>query len=264
MRDRTDGPLLVRHDETTAVITLNRPAQRNALNEDVLRLLRDVIAEAEHDTTVRAIVLTGAGDKAFCAGADVRHMQSMDVDRAREWSLLGHATLQAIEDLPKPVIAAINGIAVGGGCELTLACDFRFAVEAAQLGQPEIKLGMIPGWGGTQRLPRLVGPAVARNLVLTGRLVSAGAAQRLGLVDAVAADSAAVMETALTFARQFATLPPLAVGFAKHAIDRGADLSLREGILLEVEQFGRAFATEDRVEGLAAFVEKREARFNGR
>jgi enoyl-CoA hydratase len=191
-------------------------------------------------------------------------MQSMTPVQAREWSLLGQDVFGRLAQLPKPVIAAINGIAVGGGCELALACDFRFADEAAQLGQPEIKLGLIPGWGATQRLPRLVGHAVAKNLILTGRLVSAGAAHRLGLIDAVAMPPSTAMEIAMTFAKQFATLPPLAVAFAKRAVDRGTEPPMAEGLRLEAEQFGRAFATHDHAEGLAAFLEKRTASFVGR
>ncbi len=258
-----DGPLRVRQEDTTAVITLNRPEQRNALNEDVLRLLRDLVRRVAADETVRAVVITGSGDRAFCAGADIRQMQSMTVERGREWALLGHDVFQKIEDLPKPVIAAINGVAVGGGCELALACDFRFMVDGAQIGQPEIKLGMIPGWGGTQRLPRIVGTALAKDLVLTGRLMASDEAHRVGLVNGVAPPGG-VLEQALVYATQFASLPPLAVGFAKRAIDGGIDLPLRDGNRLEVEQFGRAFATADKAEGLAAFLEKRPARFEGR
>lgn len=264
MITRTDGALLVRQEHTTAVLTINRPKQRNALDDGLLVALRDACAEARDDDGVRAIVITGTGDRAFCAGADIRHMQSMTPDQAREWSLLGQDVLKRVAQTPKPVIAAINGVAVGGGCELALACDFRFAVEGAQLGQPEIKLGLIPGWGATQRLPRLVGHAAAKNLTLTGRLVSAGAAQRLGLIDAVATPPTTAIETAMTFANQFADLPPLAVAFAKHAIDAGADVSMRDGLLLEAEQFGRVFATHDHAEGLAAFLEKRSALFRGR
>jgi enoyl-CoA hydratase len=264
MRERTDGPLLVRLDDATAVLTINRPEQRNALDEALLRLLREVVDELAGDAGVRAVVLTGAGDRAFCAGADIRHMQTMDEHRAREWGHWGHATFGALEALPMPVIAAINGVAVGGGCELALACDFRFATKSAQIGQPEIKLGLIPGWGGTQRLPRVVGQALAKDLVLTGRLMPADEALRVGLVGGVAPDAAATLELAMVYARQFAALPPLAVGYAKRAIDGGTDLPLRDGCALEVESFGRTFATADRSEGLAAFIEKRPARFTGR
>ena len=264
MQERTDGPLLVRLDETTAVLTLNRPEQRNALNPELFAALREAVAEAKDEPTVRAVVVTGSGERAFCAGADIRAMQSMGVDAAREWSLLGHTVFQAMEDLPKPVIAAINGVAVGGGCELALACDFRFMAEAAQVGQPEIKLGLMPGWGGTQRLPRIVGQALAKDLVLTGRLMGAEEALRVGLANGVAENGGSVLDVALVYARQFGALPPLAVGAAKRAIDRGADLSLRDANTLEAEQFSRLFGTQDATEGLAAFLEKRPARFEGR
>ena len=263
MKELLDGPLLVRHEESTVVITLNRPEQRNALNGEVFALLRETLAEACADTAVRALIVTGAGDRAFCAGADIRHMQAMSVDSAREWSLLGHAVFQALEDLPKPSIAAINGVALGGGCELALACDFRFMAETAQIGQPEIKLGLMPGWGGTQRLPRIVGHALAKDLILTGRLMRADEALRVRLVNGVADSGDSVLDIAHVYARQFASLPPLAVAAAKLAIDRGADVSLRDGCVLESEQFGRLFSTRDGAEGLAAFVEKREATFTG-
>src|SRR5688500_15100445 len=217
MQPRTDGPLLVRLEEATAVVTLNRPEQRNALNHELFTLLREVIAEARDDASVRALVLTGADDRSFCAGADIRSMQAMAVDAAREWSLLGHAVFQSLEALPKPVIAAINGVALGGGCELALACDFRFMAETAQLGQPEIKLGLMPGWGGTQRLPRIVGEAVAKDLILTGRLMRPDEALRAGLATGVAESGASVVEIALVYARQFASLPPLAIAAAKRA-----------------------------------------------
>src|SRR5688500_18799094 len=218
MQPRTDGPLLVRLEEATAVVTLNRPEQRNALNHELFTLLREVIAEARDDASVRALVLTGADDRSFCAGADIRAMQQMGTDAAREWSLLGHAVFAALEELPKPVIAAINGVALGGGCELALACDFRFMAETSQLGQPEIKLGLMPGWGGTQRLPRIVGEALAKDLVLTGRLMAAEEARLAGLINGVAESGASVLDVALLYARQFAALPPLAVGAAKRAI----------------------------------------------
>lgn len=258
----TEGPLLVRREASTVVLTLNRPEQRNALNEDVLRRLRDALTSVERDTAVRALVITGAGDRAFCAGADIRQMTEMNIVQGREWSLLGHDVFARIEALPKPVIAAINGTAVGGGCELALACDFRFMAEGAQLGQPEIKLGMIPGWGGTQRLPRIVGAALAKDLVLTGRMMRANEALQVGLAMGVT-PAGGVLEHALVYAKQFAQLPPLAVGFAKQAIEQGAGLSLRDGNLLEVELFARSFETNDRQEGLSAFLEKRPAHFEG-
>jgi enoyl-CoA hydratase len=244
-------------------LTLNRPDQRNALNEEALHTLRRALDGASAAPAVRALVITGAGEKAFCAGADIRTMQAMSVEQGRAWSRLGHEVFRLVEQVPKPVIAAINGIAVGGGCELALACDFRFIAERAQLGQPEIKLGMIPGWGGTQRLPRIVGAALAKDLVLTGRLMTAEEARRVGLVNGIAPDGTA-LQVALVYAQQFATLPPLAVGYAKLAINQGIELALDEANALEVEQFVHSFATEDKAEGLAAFLEKRAAQFQGR
>ncbi len=244
------------------VLTLNRPEARNAFNEELLLALEAAVQEAGADPAVRALIITGTGEKAFCAGADIRQMQGMDPDHGREWALLGHRVFEKVANVPKPVIAAINGVAVGGGCELALACDFRLADEHARLGQPEILLGMIPGWAGTQRLPRLVGIAVAKDLVFTGRLIDVAEAKSIGLVDRIAPNGT-VYQMALKYAATFLDLPPLAVGFAKQAINRGADLSLQEANMLEVEMFARAFGTQDRKEGLAAFLEKRPARFAG-
>ena len=252
MKEHADGPLLVRISGTAAVLTINRPDQRNALNEPLLHLLRDTIADAAADPAVRSVIITGAGDRAFCAGADIRQMQEMGADWGREWTLLGQDVFLKLEALPKPVIAAINGIAVGGGCELALACDFRFMAEDARLGQPEVKLGLIPGWGGTQRLPRIVGASLAKDLIFSGRLMASDEALRVHLVNGTT-PAGHVVQHALTYAAQFDQLPPLAVGFAKQAIDRGFDLHLIDGSLLEVELFTRAFETEDKAEGLGRF-----------
>lgn len=263
MIEIADGPVIVRQHETTAVLTFNRPEQRNALDEAVLLQLRDVTAALRDAASVRAIVITGAGDRAFCAGADISTMQSMSEEAAIEWSRLGHDVFAAIEALPKPVIAAINGVAVGGGCELALACDFRFMAEGAQLGQPEVKLGLIPGWGGTQRLPRIIGAALAKDLILTGRLMGADEARRVGLVNGVAPTDGSVLEQALVYASQFQALPPLAIAFAKRAIDGGINQPLADGSRLETSEFSRCFATQDRAEGIAAFLEKRPPAFTG-
>ncbi|MGH2353650.1 MAG: enoyl-CoA hydratase/isomerase family protein, partial [Chloroflexota bacterium] len=260
---QAQGPLLVHQEGATAVLTLHRPDARNALNDEVLRRLMDAVTAVGGDDTVRALVITGAGDRAFCAGADIRQMQTMTEEDGRRWSMLGHDVFRAIEELPKPSVAAINGVAVGGGCELALACDFRIMSERAQLGQPEIKLGLIPGWGGTQRLPRLAGITLAKEMVLTGRLVGADEALRAHLVHRVT-PAEGVLASATELAAQFATLPPLAVGYAKRAINLGQDVDLPEAIALEVNLFVQAFATEDRAEGLAAFVEKRPPEFKGR
>ena len=263
LAERTDGVLLSRLEGATAVLTLNRPEARNAFNADLLHALQAALAEANADERVRAVVVTGAGDRAFCAGADIRQMQAMSAADGRRWSQLGHGVFKDLEDLPLPTIAAVNGVAAGGGCEVTLACDFRIAAETAQLGQPEIKLGIIPGWGGTQRLPRLIGMAHAKALILTGRMIGAEEAYRIGLVDRVAAEGEA-LAAALEFAAQFAALPPLAVRYAKHAIIVGRDLDLREAHGVEMETFARTFDTEDKAEGLAAFLEKRPPQFRGR
>jgi enoyl-CoA hydratase len=258
-----DGPLLVQQDATTAILTINRPEARNAADASVLRRLIEALAVATADESVRSVVITGAGDRAFCAGADIRHMQTMDQQAARRWALLGHDAFQTIEDCPKPVIAAINGVAAGGGCELALACDYRIAAETAHLGQPEVKLGLIPGWGGTQRLPRLVGLAAAIDLILTGRLVTAADAWKLGMVTAVVPGDQ-VLPHALAYASQFASLPPVAVALAKRSIHLGRDMNLSEAQAVEVDLFAECFGTEDHAEGLAAFVAKRAPQFKGR
>jgi len=263
MNQRDDGPVLVRQQDTTVLLTLNRPAARNALDAETLRLLRLVADEAAGDATVRAVVITGAGDRAFSAGADIKSMSDMSASDARRWTELGHDVFRVLEHLPKPVIAALNGTAVGGGCELALACDLRVMAETAQLGQPEIKLGLIPGWGGTQRLPRLAGAALAKEMILTGRPIGADVALRAGLVNRVVPPDR-VLPEALDLAAQFASLPPLAVAYAKQALNVGRGVDLPEALALEVNLFVHAFATEDRQEGLAAFLERRPPRFEGR
>lgn len=263
MEQLLDGPLLIRREGAAAVLMLNRPEARNALNEDVLRLLLHAAGAAAEDDSVRALVITGAGDRAFCAGADIRGMRTMTEAEARRWTELGHDVFRAVETLNKPVIAAVNGMAVGGGCELALACDLRVMAEGAQLGQPEIKLGLIPGWGGTQRLPRLAGMALAKEMVLTGRPVGAPEALRAGLINRVTpADR--VLPEALQLAAEFDALPPLAVAYAKQAMNVGRDLDLQGALAVEINLFMHAFASEDRAEGLAAFLEKRPPHFRGR
>jgi enoyl-CoA hydratase len=263
VNDVTEGPLLLRREGTTAVLTLNRPEARNALDGGVLGLLSRACASLAADASVLALVVTGAGAQAFCAGADIRHMRLMSANDGRRWAHAGHDTFQQIEDLPKPVIAAINGVVLGGGCELALACDFRIMADSASIGQPEIKLGLIPGWGGTQRLPRLVGLTLAKELVLTGRLLTAAEALHAGLVNQLA-PAAEVLPRALAFAAQFAALPPIAVAAAKRAMHLGRDLPLGEANGVEVEAFAQVFGSSDRDEGIAAFLEKRPPEFRGR
>ncbi|MBI3972774.1 MAG: enoyl-CoA hydratase/isomerase family protein [Chloroflexi bacterium] len=262
MKEVTEGSLLIRREGATAVLTLNRPQALNALNEEVLNLLREALGAAAQDSMLRCLVITGAGERAFCAGADIRQMRTMSVDDGRRWAQLGHDVFQQVEGVRLPAIAAINGLALGGGCELALACDFRVIADEAQIGQPEIRLGLIPGWGGTQRLPRLIGVTRAAEMVLTGRSIGAADAVRFGLANG-AVPRELLLGHALEFAAQFATLPPLAVSYAKRAMHLGRDLPLREANGVEIDLFSQCFGTADKDEGIAAFLEKRAPRFRG-
>jgi enoyl-CoA hydratase len=246
-----------------AVLTVNRPDALNAFDVDTLTELRDQLCHLAEDADVRVIVLTGAGDRAFAAGADIKYMSGLDVERAKEWGALGHEVGNLLETIPKPTIAAVNGFALGGGCELALACDFRIASSTAKLGQPEVNLGIIPGWGGTQRLARTVGLGLAKELVLTGRVVDADEALRIGLVNAVH-DPAELMEKALEVATALAAKAPLALAAAKEAVNRALAGDHGENLEREADYFGELFSSEDAREGMTAFVEKREARFTGR
>jgi enoyl-CoA hydratase/carnithine racemase len=259
----TDTLVQFRLAGTTAILTLNRPEQRNALDEEALHQLRTHIHRIASDRGIRAVVVTGSGDRAFCAGADIRHMGAMDAGAGSAWSRLGQDALAELEDLTKPVIAAVNGVAVGGGCELALACDVRVMAEGARIGLPETHLGIIPGWGGTQRLPRLVGVAHALDLILTGRLVDARDALGMGLVHATAPGAAEAVGWALQYADRFASMAPLAIAHAKRAVRAGIGAFSREAEGVEADLFGRAFATKDAREGLAAFAAKRAPLFRG-
>ena len=246
----------VEREDAVAVVTIDRPDALNALNVETLTELRDRLRELAGDESARVVVLTGAGEKAFVAGADIKYMSGLDPEGAKRWGALGHEAARLLEEMPKPTIAAINGFALGGGCELALGCDLRYAASRAKLGQPEINLGIVPGWGGTQRLARVCGLGVAKELILTGRTVGAEEALRLGLVDAIADP---VLERALETARDLAAKSPVALRVAKRL------LNLSPGALeREAEEFGELFASEDAKEGLAAFAEKRAPNFVGR
>jgi enoyl-CoA hydratase len=251
----------VERDDGVAVVTIDRQDALNALDLETLTALRDRLRDLADDDETRVLILTGAGEKAFVAGADIKYMSGLDVDEAKEWGALGHEAGRLLETMPKPTIAAVNGIALGGGCELALACDIRYASSRAELGQPEINLGIIPGWGGTQRLARVVGIGVAKELLLTGRSVDAEEALRIGLVSGVRDP---VLEAALETARLLAAKSPVALRVLKRLANRSLAGDDDQNLGAEADAFGELFSSEDAKEGLAAFVEKREPRFRGR
>lgn len=244
-----------------AVVTLERPAALNALNTELLGRLDDALAQIEAGD-YRALIVTGAGDRAFCAGADVAELLARPVSEAYQGQRLGQRVFDRLEQLPIPSVAAINGFAVGGGLELALACTFRLAVATARLGLPEIKLGLIPGHGGTQRLPRLIGRARALEMILTGDLVTAGEAERIGLVNRVLEDD--VVAAGLEFGERLARLSLPALRLARAAVLRAGEVSLSEGLEDEARLGADAYALNDSREGMSAFLEKRPARFADR
>jgi enoyl-CoA hydratase len=246
-----------------AYVTVNRPKVLNALNTPTWKDLRTAFEDARDDVTVRGVILTGAGDKAFIAGADISELAHATAVGAERSSRFGQDALDLIENLGKPVIAAVNGFALGGGCETALACTIRIAVETAQFGQPEVKLGLVPGGGGTQRLPRLVGKGRALQLILSGEMISAQEAYRIGLVNEVVR-AADLIRRAEAILKMIASNAPIAVKFALDAANKGMETSQSEGLLLEASYFGLCAATEDKNEGTSAFLEKRAPQFHGR
>jgi enoyl-CoA hydratase len=254
--------LLLERDGAVAILTINRPQILNALNTTALDELRRAVLELKHDASVRAVIITGAGEKAFVAGADIKELAVQRPVQGKEHALRGQHVFDLIENLGKPVIAAINGYALGGGCELALACTLRVAADTARLGQPEINLGIIPGYGGTQRLPRLVGKGVALDLLLTGRQVTAGEALEIGLVNRVV-PAAELMTEARRLADELATKAPIALQYIIEAVNRGLEVSFDKAQFLEASLFGLIASTEDMREGTSAFLEKRKAEFKG-
>jgi len=254
--------VLYEKKDGVAYVTLNRPKVMNALNRKTWEELRAAFEDARDDVTVRGIILTGAGDKAFIAGADISELATVSAVRAEESSRYGQDVLDFVENLGKPVIAAINGFALGGGCETAMACTIRVASETAKFGQPEVKLGLVPGGGGTQRLPRLVGKGRALQIILSGEVISAQEAYRIGLVNEVV-PAAGVIARAEAILRQIFANAPLGVKYSLEAVNKGLEITQSEGQALEAAFFGLCAGTEDKKEGTQAFLQKRAARFQG-
>ena len=248
--------------DNIALVTIDRPEALNALNSTVIAELEQVVTELENDGTVRAMILTGEG-RSFVAGADIGEQYPLDLDGGRRWGQRGSALFRRMERLEFPTIAAVNGFALGGGCELAMSCDIILASEKAKFGQPEVGLGITPGFSGTQRLPRRVGVAKAKELIFSGRMVKADEAERIGLVNAVYAPEA-LLDGAMEMARSFAKNAPIAVKYAKACIDRGMQTDIDSGIACENELFAMCFATADQKEGMSAFLEKRTDEFQNR
>jgi enoyl-CoA hydratase len=254
---------LYEKSEGIATITINRPQALNALNEETLKEISSRIADARQDENIKVLVITGAGDRAFCAGADLNMMKGKGVYKGMHLSQTGQKLTLEIEELGKPVIAAINGYTLGGGLELAMACDLRIASENAQFGQPEINVGLIPGWGGTQRLPRLVGKGKAKEMILTGKRIDAETAEQLGLVSKVVALDQ-LKSTVKELASELMNKPPIAIELSKQLINNSTEIDLRMGLVNEAEAFGIVASTEDFREGVKAFLEKRKPQYKGK
>jgi len=255
--------ILLEKKNTIAYVTVNRPKVLNALSLATMEELGVAFQDIKDDSAIRVAILTGSGEKAFVAGADIGELAKQDPVSGKKFAHRGQAVLDLIENLGKPVIACVNGFALGGGCELALACTMRLASENAKLGQPEVKLGILPGYGGTQRLPRLVGKGLAMQMILAGEMITAQEAYRIGLVNEVVA-AAELIPRAEAIAAKIIANAPLAVQYAMEAINRGMDMTLAEGQFVEAALFGVCCATEDKKEGTTAFLEKRAAAFRGK
>lgn len=254
--------LLIENQEGICVIKINNPQSLNALNTTVLSELEAAFYEVANDSTVSVVILTGEG-KAFVAGADIAQMSTMNAAEGKAFGEKGAAVFRKIELLDKPVIAAINGFALGGGCELAMSCDIRIASAKAKLGQPEVGLGITPGFSGTQRLPRIVGMGRAKELIYTADVIDANEAYRIGLVNKVV-EPEALMDAAMAMAKKIAKKAPIAVKYSKEAINRGMQTDIDSAIAIEANLFGLCFSTEDQKEGMGAFLEKREAQYKNR
>lgn len=239
-----------------AIVTINRPKALNALNSETLKDLDVVLEDLEKDNNVYAVIVTGAGEKSFVAGADIAEMKDLNEEQGKEFGILGNNVFRRLEKLDKPVIAAVSGFALGGGCELAMSCDIRIASVKAKFGQPEAGLGITPGFGGTQRLARIVGPGKAKELIYTCDIINAEEAYRIGLVNKVV-ELENLMGEAKAMANKIAANAPKAVAYCKDAIDRGMQVDIDSAILVEAEDFGKCFATEDQTEGMTAFLERR-------
>ena len=254
---------LYEKEEGIATITINRPKALNALNKQAVQEISSRLDEAEEDEAVKVIVITGAGDKGFCVGLDLKSVRGISAVDGMNLSLLGQKLTKKIEELRKPVIAAINGYALGGGLEMAMSCDLRIASENARMGQTELNVGLIPGWGGTQRLPRLVGRAMAKELIFTGKMIDARTARQLGLLNEVVPPDELKLAVK-KFAAELITKPPVGLQLAKQLINSSIETDLTKGLIQEAQAFGVLASTEDFDEGVAAFIEKRKPKFKGK
>ncbi len=252
--------VLLERDGGIAIITLNRPKALNALNYDTLMEIHQSFNDLAVDESVSVVILTGAGEKAFVAGADISQMKELDSVQARKFGVMGQKVFKTIEDFSRPVIAAVNGFALGGGCELAMACDIRVASENAKFGQPEVNLGVIPGFGGTQRLPRLIGKGRAYELLFTGDIIDAGEAHRIGLVNKVV-EQERLLDVCREMAAKISSKGPLAVSLCKEAVNNGLEMDLDRACQYEMALFGLCFASDEQKEGMRAFIEKRSPKF---
>jgi enoyl-CoA hydratase len=255
--------LLYEKIDEIGIITMNRPKSLNALNAATLQELDTILSDIATDFSTKVVIIRGGGDKAFVAGADITEMQTLTALEARSFGKLGQKVFNKLENLPQPVIAAIQGFALGGGCELAMACDIRIASDKAKFGQPEVILGVTPGFAGTQRLSRLVGKGIAKELLFVGDQIDAIEAYRLGLVNRIV-PAESLIDTAMAMAKKIVSRAPVAVQLCKAAVNEGMDMDLDSATAYEAEIFGLCFATEDQKEGMAAFVEKRKANFVGK